>query len=193
MDETKNQLSKKERRALKRREKEESQVLRGRQKRTQGIVRKVLFAGVGVLIIGVIGWMIAKNSPEEGSVTEDPLSMCVQHGGGISMHIHPRIGIVIKGEEQNIPANIGIPSPQCMRPLHTHDTSGTIHLEFPETRDVPLDDFFKIWKKPFSSACIFEFCNGPDGNVKMSVNGEPNEEFENYIMKDQDNIVITYE
>lgn len=193
MDEFQNQLSKKERRELKRRAKEEARLAHNREKRMRGVTKKVLIFGLGVLLIGVVYWMVRANGPDTSpQVAKDPLQMCVQHGSGTSMHIHSNIEIVIKGEKQHIPTNIGIPSPQCMRPIHTHDATGLIHFEFPEKRDVPLGDFFRIWDKTFSSACIFEFCNGPDGNVKMTVNGEPNEEFEKYIMKDQDHIKITY-
>ena len=55
-----------------------------------------------------------------------------------------------------------------------------------------LGQFFKVWEKKFSSGCIFEFCNGEKGQVKMTVNGRENKDFENYVMRDKDKIVINY-
>lgn len=124
--------------------------------------------------------------------SQDITKICIQHRN-LRMHIHPHLKIVIKGEEEAIPANIGIPSPTCFRPIHTHDDSGTLHIEFPNPRDVRLGEFFLIWGKQFNSNQIFEFTNGPEGKVRMRVNGKENTEFENYIMKDLDQIEIIYE
>ena len=59
-----------------------------------------------------------------------------------------------------------------------------------ETR---LKKWFQLWGKDFNSNCIFDKCNGPDGTIKIYVNGQENKEFENYLMKDGDNIEIKYE
>jgi hypothetical protein len=110
------------------------------------------------------------------------------------IHWHPHLRIVIKGEEQIIPANIGI-SGSRHEPLHTHETDGVIHVENanPDQENMRLAYFFKIWgRKTFNKNCIFEFCNGPDGTVKFSVNGEPSDLFENYIYRDKDEVLIEY-
>ena len=59
----------------------------------------------------------------------------------ISTHIHVHI------EGMDIPKNIGI-SPGCFMPLHTHDTTGWIHLESSTPREFTLRQFFEIWGKP---------------------------------------------
>ncbi len=84
-----------------------------------------------------------------------------------------------------------------MTDFHTHDTSGEIHWEVmqgPVTKDhVALKAFFEVWGKPFNSNQIMDAKNGPDGTVKMTVNGQPNNEFENYQVKDKDKIEVRYE
>lgn len=122
---------------------------------------------------------------------EDVTAACVRHTG-IAMHIHPHLRIAIKGKEQKIPSEIGV-KPGCMRPVHTHDDTGEIHLEFPVEQDVRLGQFFAVWGKTFNRTCIFEYCNSAEGTVKFFVNGQANEEFENYLMKDGDKIEIRYE
>lgn len=42
-----------------------------------------------------------------------------------------------------------------MRPLHTHDTSGQIHVEPIVARDITIGDFFLVWGKVFNSSGIF--------------------------------------
>lgn len=131
-----------------------------------------------VITLGGGGWYMAKS----GFFSYDPLNLCVQHTG-VGMHIHPHLKIFVKGEKIKIPLNIGVSS-TCMRPIHTHDESGTLHLEFPNKTDIALRNFFKIWGKPLS-----EFGTSP----KMKVNGTENNEFENYTMRDGDQIELYFE
>ncbi len=105
-------------------------------------------------------------------------------------HIHQDLEIIINGEEQLIPSNIGI-FPGIMRPIHTHDSSGEIHVEGPCVRNFTLGDFFDIWKKEFDSTRIFDKTT-ENGTLKMTVNGQENSEFRNLILRDGDKIKIEY-
>ena len=84
-----------------------------------------------------------------------------------------------------------------MTDFHTHDNSGELHWEVmdgPVARDhVTLKAFFEVWGKTFTASQIFDQKNGPNGTVRMTVNGQPNNEFENYQVKDKDRIEIRYE
>ncbi|MEK7559766.1 MAG: hypothetical protein AAB522_00490 [Patescibacteria group bacterium] len=132
-------------------------------------------AGIIFILIGG-GWLMAKKD----YFAYDPLKLCVQHTG-IGMHIHPHLKIFVKVEEMKIPANTGI-SGSCMRPIHTHDDTGTLHLEFPNVQNVPLEYFFKIWEKEFDWT-----------KVKMTVNGTQNTELQSYIMHDGDKIELFFD
>ena len=150
---------------------------------------------VAVVVFGLF-FFLAKNSSKGQSVNGVPQQ---------PIHWHPKLKIIIKGEEQFIPPNIGINigsnmdnqiSGMRMSPTHTHESDGTIHLENnrpwqkPET--LTLGYFFKVWGKNFNSSCIFEYCNGENGNLKMTVNGKENFEFDEYMMHDKDEIIIEY-
>ena len=100
-------------------------------------------------------------------------------------HWHPELAIYIKSVKQDIPANIGIGA--VHNPIHTHDASGTIHLEMQgivRKSDVTLSRFFKVWGKNFS-----DFGSA----VKMTVNGQENTELGDYVMKDQDKIELHFD
>jgi hypothetical protein len=116
----------------------------------------------------------------------------ISHSNAV-LHIYSNLEILINEEKFLIPANIGI-SQGVMRPIHTHDSSGEIHIEGPYARDFTLGEFFQIWGKNFNSSCIFEYCtqNGKAGELKMFVNGQENLKFENYVMRDGDKIIIKY-
>lgn len=149
----------------------------------------------GIAVIVLVGgiWMsngLSEKSTDE-SVDESEDSILSRNG----IHYHPQLEIYIHGEKQDIPANIGLVGVHS--PIHTHDADGIIHLEYEKGvvygDDTKLGNFFRIWDKEFNSNQVFNYTNGPDGNVFMTVNDEPNEEFENYEMKDGDRIEIRYE
>lgn len=116
------------------------------------------------------------------------------------LHWHPKLFIMINGEKQYIPKNIGITigkiidieaSGMRMSPMHTHEDDGTIHMEQikPTDRTLRLGYLFEVWDRRFDSDCIFEYCNDGNRTVKMFVNGQPNFEFDNYRPKDKISIV----
>lgn len=131
----------------------------------------------------------------------------------IVMHNHAKLTIKIEGRTIAIPENIGIdsklykdhsldtfgmkmpdmPKMPVMAPTHTHDTSGTIHIESTVVRDYTLGDLFNIWGVTFTSTCIMDKCNDGTKTVILFVNGQPSFEFRNYVMKDGDEIVIQYD
>lgn len=160
---------------------------KNREERNRKLRRAAKTALIGFLVLiggGIIIWGIANmpKASEEGIISR------------VGLHWHSELTIVIKGVKQKIPANIGLGLKE--NPIHTHDDTGIIHLEFGgivTKNNLRLGQFFKIWGKKFNKECIFDNCNGPAGKVKMTVNGQNNLEFENYIMKDSDKIEIGYE
>ena len=135
-------------------------------------------------VIGLGGWYILSlpSTPEEDIISRT------------GIHWHTELAILINGQKQEIPTDIGIGV--VHQPIHTHDATGQIHLEFSglvRKDDIKLGKFFDIWKKKFNRNQIFDYVNDSEGVIKMFVNRSPNEEFENYIMKDKDIIEIKYE
>ncbi len=150
-----------------------------------------------IFVIGVIaalGWWMFSIAGENSALCENAPASEINIGGhtNLAMHIHPFLEIIINDEKQLIPANAGI-SPGIMRPIHTHDASGELHVEGPCRRDFTLGEFFDIWGRDFSSECIFEFCtaNGA-GVLNVKVNGLEDNEFGDIVLRDDDRIVIEY-
>lgn len=158
--------------------------------------RKTIYLAIIVILIVVGIFILFKKLSNSDNTFEVPKK---------PIHWHPKLKIIIKGEEQFIPVNIGISignnidnqiSGMRMSPVHTHESDGTIHLENnkpwlkPET--LTLGYFFEVWNRNFNSSCIFDYCDGENGTLKMTVNGKPNYNFGNYVMHDGDEIVIGY-
>ena len=94
---------------------------------------------------------------------------------GNAVHIHAHLDIIINGAPVQIPANIGIDEVrQRISPLHSHDTTGVIHIESPTApATFTLGQFFTEWKIRLSGTCLNDVCATPDKTWRFSVNGKP--------------------
>ena len=107
-------------------------------------------------------------------------------------HYHMTLSVYLNGEKQTIPANTGVKS-TCMNPIHTHDATGLVHVESPVERDFTLGDFFAVWDEPLSSTQLLNKTADATHRVRMTVNGQASTEFENLVLKDDQEIIIYYE
>ncbi len=170
-------------------------------------MKKTIFVVALVITFGAItgGLLFNKKSKVITNVQQTVQRAEVISKTGI--HWHPQLAIYIKGQKQEIPANIGIGKQYAsskwydpmmsMTDFHTHDSSGELHwevMEGPVTKDhVTLKAFFEVWGKTFNANQILDARDRADGTVKMFVNGQPNTKFEDYQVKDKDRIEIRYE
>jgi hypothetical protein len=66
---------------------------------------------------------------------------------GTALHFHTHLDILVDGRSVAVPAGLGIAgSGQEMAELHTHDTTGVLHIEAPATgRRYTLGQLFTEW------------------------------------------------
>ena len=159
-------------------------------------LEKFLFGGAIISTIFVIILTITGNTELIENDNWEIEETCLDsHSSGIS-HTRSTLSIFIDGDEISIPQNIGIQDSVCpdgMRGIHTHDDSGRLHIETPSQVDAPVGAFFNIWGEVFNSGQILDNKENSEYEVLMYVNGEINEEYENYIMLDNDVIEIHYQ
>jgi hypothetical protein len=149
------------------------------------IMKKTILFLVMIMVIVLIGCSSQSKDPK------DPLDINLKEHKNVALHIHPTLEIEILGQRQSIPANIGITN-AGMRIVHTHDSSGKLHVESPKPIPVYLGNFFTIWGKDFSRDCIFDKCVDEDHTLEMFVNGAENSQFDALLMQDGDQIKIVY-
>lgn len=87
--------------------------------------------------------------PPVDSVYCDQLEQSVEH-------IHAYVAIYIDGKASPLPGGIGIPQDQsgnatCYYWLHTHDTSGVVHIESPSKEAFTVGQFINEWDQQFVS------------------------------------------
>jgi hypothetical protein len=87
--------------------------------------------------------------PPVDSVYCDQLEQSIEH-------IHAYVAMYIDGKASPLPAYIGIPQDQsgnatCYYWLHTHDSSGIIHIESPSNEVFTFGQFRDEWDQQFQS------------------------------------------
>ena len=91
---------------------------------------------------------------------------------GVTIHIHQHLDIFVNGKKETVPAQIGIYDGQFLTELHTHDTSGVMHVESDKKRNFSLGEFFGVWGVRLTNRCIGGYCK-PKTQWKLYVNGAP--------------------
>lgn len=91
---------------------------------------------------------------------------------GQVVHIHQHLDLYVDGSRVTVPANIGIDADGgFISDLHTHDTSGIMHVESPTQRDFTLGQFFAVWGLPLSATCVGSRCEQGTRQLRVWVDG----------------------
>ncbi|MGH9976849.1 MAG: hypothetical protein ACRD8Z_13600 [Nitrososphaeraceae archaeon] len=111
-------------------------------------------------------------------------------GADMVLHLHPNLTLIVDGSPNSVPKNIGIDAPLYkdhsldkygmtgMAPIHTHDSSGVIHVESNTNRNYTLDEFLDIWGLDLNNKAI-----------QISANGKPVNSLD-YILNDGDDLIM---
>ncbi len=110
---------------------------------------------------------------------------------GSVFHVHAHLDIIVDSKQVTIPAGIGIKPNECLYWLHTHDTSGVIHIESPTQTTFTLGQFVQVWDNTPGISPTFEDLTHGDKNLKVFVNGtEVNDIYDSIQLSAHDEIVL---
>jgi hypothetical protein len=91
---------------------------------------------------------------------------------GTVLHIHQHLDVVIDGARVEVPAGIGIDAAETfISPLHTHDSTGIIHVESPTVETFTLGQFFAVWGVRFTPTCLGGYCASGAKRLRVYVDG----------------------
>ena len=112
---------------------------------------------------------------------------------GTAQHIHAHLDIYIHGQPVVVPAEIGIPPTGGITPVHTHDTSGIIHIESPDAyATYTLGQFFDIWGVKLTNTSIGGYTDDDTNKLVVYDNGKAVQDPANLTLAKHHEIVITY-
>ena len=121
--------------------------------------------------------------------------------GTLIRHDHVHLDVIVNGRRVTVPAGVGqvgpvdrgagpCPSPPeslsigdcapghfftariATSPVHTHTSSGIIHIESDRRRAFTLGEFFDEWGVRLDSSCVGGYCAGSDKELRVFVNGK---------------------
>jgi cyclophilin family peptidyl-prolyl cis-trans isomerase len=118
-------------------------------------------------------------------------------------HVHLSLSVYLENTPVTIPANIGVQGTQMVSP-HTHAADGILHIHPPVDRFPTLGDFFEIWRTRagdagnnpnafFNQNRLLDRTVDANHRVLMYVNYAPNTDYENYLLRLGDQIVLSFE
>ncbi|MEA2647042.1 MAG: hypothetical protein QOE92_2125 [Chloroflexota bacterium] len=153
-----------------------------------GLVALLAFGTVAVVLLNNRGPLGNNIGPTPNPTASVPVGDTASGGQGqdigsikceshevLAYHVHAHLYIVLDGAAQTVASQIGIPggplAPKCYYYLHTHDTSGIIHIESPGQAFYTLGQVFDIWGTPLNRTQV-GFYQVPGGNLTTFVDGK---------------------
>lgn len=112
-------------------------------------------------------------APSDASAQAKAAGLPMLGQEGQVLHIHSHLDVFVDGKAVTVPAEIGIDVPkQQISPLHTHDTTGVVHIESPVKADFTLGQFMTEWNVPISNDVLGSLKTGGGKELHVYVNGK---------------------
>ncbi len=145
----------------------------------------VIIIVIVILLIILFAWpRFSDSTRAQVKVWQEAGVECLPSHQNASLHIHPALQIIVDGTPEGILANVGIVR-SCMAEIHTHDASGTIHVEsILAGKEFTLNQLFTVWDKTLER---------PGFTLEMTVDGLPSQELGNLMLRDRQQIILNYE
>ena len=145
-----------------------------------------VIAGVGLVILLALLFALPNlNNPDKKTILawNSQGVECLDAHANATLHFHPALRIFVDGVEEIISANVGSVN-RCMSEVHTHDATGTIHIEsINDFKPFHLKDFFVVYEQPIEREGYM---------LKMMVDGKDSLEFGSLLLRDKQKIVLEY-
>jgi hypothetical protein len=114
---------------------------------------------------------------------------------GNAVHIHAHLDIIVNAAPLQVPADIGVDEArQKISPLHSHDTTGVIHIESPtKPATFTLGQFFAEWQVSLSADHLGGLTADGTHHLKVYVNGTLHDgDPAGIVLEAHDEIAIVY-
>ncbi|HEX2174229.1 MAG TPA: hypothetical protein VHL09_17490 [Dehalococcoidia bacterium] len=125
----------------------------------------------GLIVAGVVGFIVLASRGGGGDGTASAATIECSRNEYFNHHVHANLRIYVNGQNVPVPANVGIRT-DCLYWLHTHDSSGTIHVEAPRTANYTLGQFFQVWEKTLSPTELMGYQVDDQHQIKAFVDGQ---------------------
>lgn len=110
--------------------------------------------------------------PEPDRVPQRVAAAGLPHGEteSLAVHYHAHLDIIVNGKSEPVAASIGREDQSFFSPLHTHATSGLIHIEAAKDQRFTLGMLFMEWGVRLTLNCVGGYCR-PGTPISTYVDG----------------------
>jgi hypothetical protein len=94
---------------------------------------------------------------------------------GTRLHIDQHLVIYVHGRRVTVPEGVGIGVRGLQvffSPLHTHDSTGIVHVESPVVKPFSLGQFFAVWGVRFTPKCLGGYCASGADKLRVYSDGK---------------------
>jgi hypothetical protein len=113
-------------------------------------------------------------APADASAAVAAAGLPMLGAEGTALHIHAHLDVIVNGKPVTVPPEIGIDqAANKISPLHTHDTTGVIHVESPTQAQFSLGQFFSEWQVALTAGQLDGLHADGTNLLKVYVNGKP--------------------
>ncbi|MHB8546230.1 MAG: hypothetical protein ACYDAJ_05640 [Nitrosotalea sp.] len=139
------------------------------KKRSNKIIALLVITGI---VAGIVYVSYRSDNTSSSSVTAAIDGIECNTSEFTTLHIHAHLDFYVNGNHMTVPERIGIVDNKCLYWLHTHDSSGVIHIESPQSEEFTLGQFIDVWNAtgdfPISGATPKIFVNGQSVNTILN-------------------------
>jgi len=119
--------------------------------------------------------VVERSVVEEGTEPVTPLSeQCLDGHASLALHHHAELRLTLNGQAVSIPSDLGLDTSVCeqkMHLIHTHDSSGWLHIEGYEPFVASMDIVMEVWAISFPSSTLLDPLFDDLTNVTVTVDG----------------------
>lgn len=136
------------------------------------VLAVLVIVGIAV-VFGSSGSAAGRTTPPPWPVPSDTVERAEAAGlpmlgkEALAMHLHEHLTITVDGSPVTVPARIGIRvvggRETDLSAIHTHDTTGVVHVESPVKRQFTLGQVFTEWSVLLEPGRVGSYRDGQDG------------------------------
>jgi len=131
--------------------------------------------------------------PEYAHLAQRLKLIGIPPGGQEKFHIHAMLRIYVNGLLRPLPADIGLdPAKGVESSMHTHDSTGIIHMEAPHPYNYTLGDFFAVWGVKLGPAQVGGLTGYGGDHLHFYLNGKAITNPAALVLHREDSVVIGY-
>ncbi len=108
------------------------------ERKKKMVIRSMIALAVIAVVAGVITNIVTQQVR-----AQNPLYQCIASEEQ-PYQAYVTIFVTVDNQEVVVPKDIGI-APDCVRPIHTHDASGLIHVAYERPHEFMLGHFLWYW------------------------------------------------